>query len=124
MFDSLQKGLQGAFKSISGKGKLTESNMRDGLKLVEQSLLEADVSYSVVKDFMSSVTEQALGEKVLLSLKPSEQLVHIVHTELIKVLGTSEEGLALNKEVNIIMMCGLQGSGLSLIHISEPTRPY
>ena len=114
MFDSLQKGLQGAFKSISGKGKLTESNMRDGLKLVEQSLLEADVSYSVVKDFMSSVTEQALGEKVLLSLKPSEQLVHIVHTELIKVLGTSEEGLSLNKEVNIIMT-------VSYTHLTLPT---
>ena len=111
MFDSLQKGLQGAFKSISGKGKLTEGNMRDGLKLVEQSLLEADVSYSVVKDFMGRVTEQALGEKVLLSLKPSEQLVHIVHTELINVLGTSEEAMYLEKDVNVYMMCGLQGSG-------------
>ena len=83
MFGNLQDGLQSAFKSLRGKGKLSESNMRDGLKLVEQSLLEADVSFDVVRDFMGRVTEQALGEKVLLSLKPSEQLVGVVHQELI-----------------------------------------
>ena len=65
MFGSLQEGLQSAFKSLRGKGKLTERNMRDGLKMVEQSLLDADVSYDVVKAFMERVTEQALGEKVL-----------------------------------------------------------
>ena len=85
--------------------------MRDGLKLVEQSLLEADVSFDVVRDFMGRVTEQALGEKVLLSLKPSEQLVGIVHQELINLLGESVEGIQLNSDVNIIMMCGLQGAG-------------
>jgi signal recognition particle subunit SRP54 len=111
MFDSLQDGLKGAFKSLRGKGKLTEGNMREGLKLVEQSLLEADVSYDVVKEFMHNVTEQALGEKVLLSLNPSDQLVGIVHQELINLLGPVGEGLELNKDVNIIMMCGLQGSG-------------
>ncbi len=111
MFDSLQEGLQSAFKSLRGKGKLTEANMRDGLKLVEQSLLEADVSYDVVKSFMARVTEQAMGEKVLLALRPSEQLVSIVHQELIALLGTPEEGLNLHHDVNIIMMCGLQGSG-------------
>ncbi len=61
MFESLQDGLKAAFKSLRGKGKLTESNMRDGLRLVETSLLEADVSYSVVKDFMGEVTEKAMG---------------------------------------------------------------
>ncbi len=111
MFDSLQNGLKGAFKSLAGQGKLTEANMREGLKLVEQSLLEADVSYSVVKDFMDRVTEQALGEKVLLALKPSEQLIHIVHTELINILGPSDDSLTLQNDVNIFMMCGLQGSG-------------
>ena len=111
MFSSLQEGLQSAFKSLSGKGKLTESNMRDGLKMVEQSLLEADVSYDVVKDFMAKVTQEALGEKVLLSLKPSEQLVGIVHRELIDLLGSESPELSLPHDVNIIMMCGLQGSG-------------
>ena len=100
MFDSLQDGLQSAFKSIRGKGKLTERNMRDGLALVEQSLLEADVSYDTVKSFMHRVSEQALGEKVLLSLKPSEQLVGIVHKELINLLGPVEEGLQLKDGVN------------------------
>lgn len=111
MFDGLQKGLASAFKSIRGQGKLTESNMRSGLQLVEQSLLEADVSYNVVKDFMANVSEQALGEKVLLSLNPDEQLVGIVHKELINILGPVDESLHLNNDVNIIMMCGLQGSG-------------
>jgi signal recognition particle subunit SRP54 len=111
MFDTLQEGLQSAFKSLRGKGQLTEANMRDGLKLVEQSLLEADVSYSVVKDFMARVAEDALGEKVLLALKPHEQLVGIVHRELIRLLGPVDHSLSLSHEVTVIMMCGLQGSG-------------
>lgn len=111
MFENLQDGLRSAFKSLSGKGKLTESNMRDGLKIVEQSLLEADVSYDVVKHFMEQVSEKALGEKVLLSLRPSEQLIGIVHDELVDLLGPVDDSLHLNKDVNVIMMCGLQGSG-------------
>jgi signal recognition particle subunit SRP54 len=112
MFENLQDGLKSAFKSIAGKGKLTESNMRDGLKIVEQSLLEADVSYEVVQRFMERVSTQALGEKVLLSLKPSEQLISIVHQELIDLLGSDEEPLKLNSDrPTILMLCGLQGSG-------------
>lgn len=111
MFQSLQEGLQGAFKSLRGKAKLSEGNMRDGLKLVEQSLLEADVSYSVVNEFMGSVTEKALGQKVLLSLDPSEQVVGIVHDELVELLGPVDSSLHLSKDVNVLMMCGLQGSG-------------
>ena len=111
MFESLQDGLQSAFKSLRGHGKLTEGNMRDGLKIVEQSLLEADVSYSVVQDFMGRVTEQATGEKVLLSLKPQEQLISIVNDELINLLGEPDDALPMKKGVNVFMMCGLQGSG-------------
>ena len=66
MFESLQEGLQSAFKSLRGKGKLTEANMREGLQLVEQAMIEADVSYSVIQEFMGQVTEQAVGQKVLL----------------------------------------------------------
>ena len=98
MFGNLQEGLQSAFKSLRGKGKLTEGNMRDGLKMVEQSLLEADVSFDVVRDFMANVTEQALGEKVLLSLKPGEQLVGIVHNELIRLLGEGSDGIELSSD--------------------------
>lgn len=111
MFESLQDGLRSALKTLQGKGKLTETNMRDGLKLVEQSLLEADVSYAVVKDFMAGVTEKALGEKVLLSLDPTQQLVGIVHDELVSLLGPVDSSLHLSKEVNVLMLCGLQGSG-------------
>jgi len=111
MFDSLQDGLKGAFKSLRGHGKLTEANMREGLKMVENSLLEADVSIDVVRTFMGRVTEQALGEKVLLSLRPGEQVTGIVRQELINLLGPVDDSLRLDKDVNIIMMCGLQGSG-------------
>jgi signal recognition particle subunit SRP54 len=111
MFDSLQTGLKSAFKTIRGKGKLTESNMRDGLKLVEQSLLEADVSIDIVKDVMGRISTAALGEKVMLALDPTEQFVGIVNQELINLLGPVDDELKFNKEVNIIMMCGLQGAG-------------
>lgn len=113
MFEALQDGLSGAFKTLRGQGKLSESNMRDGLKLVEKSLLEADVSFDVVRGFMSNVTEQALGEKVLKALNPSEQIVGIVHQELINLMGPVDHSLHLQGkgEVTVLMMCGLQGSG-------------
>jgi signal recognition particle subunit SRP54 len=111
MFESLQDGLKSAFKSLRGKGKLTEANMRDGLQLVEQSLLEADVSYEVVRDFMQRVTEQALGQKVLGALDPGQQLVGIVHDELVQIMGPVDASLNLKSGTNVLMLCGLQGSG-------------
>ncbi|MCA9213157.1 MAG: signal recognition particle protein [Planctomycetales bacterium] len=112
MFDSLQSGLTSALKSLRGKGKLTESNMRDGLLLVEQSLLEADVSYDAVKHFMGNVTEQALGQRVLNALDPSQQLVGIVHEQLVDIMGPVDTSLHLKSGgLTVIMMCGLQGSG-------------
>ncbi len=113
MFEALQDGLSGAFKNLRGQGKLSESNMRDGLKLVEKSLLEADVSFQVVREFMSRVSEQALGEKVLKSLNPSEQIVGIVHQELINLMGPVDHSMHLlgTSDVTVLMMCGLQGSG-------------
>jgi len=113
MFEALQGGLSGAFKTLRGQGKLTESNMRDGLKLVEKSLLEADVSFAVTRDFMSRVTEQSLGERVMKSLNPSEQVVGIVHQELINLMGPVDHSLHLlgTSDVTVLMLCGLQGSG-------------
>ncbi|MFP6676616.1 MAG: signal recognition particle protein [Pirellulaceae bacterium] len=111
MFESLRDGLQDAFKSLRGKGTLTESNMRDGLKLVEQSLLDADVSYSVVQDFMEKVGAEAVGDRVLRTIDPSQQLIAIVNDALIDILGPVDLSLHLTKDVNIIMLCGLQGSG-------------
>src|SRR6056297_1044360 len=112
MFESLSEGLQSAFKSLRGKGKLTESNMREGLQAVEAALLQADVSYPVIQTFMQHVTERALGKKVLLSLRPHEELVRIVYEELVEILGPVDPSLHLKKDgVTIIMLCGLQGSG-------------
>ncbi|TWT90550.1 Signal recognition particle protein [Pseudobythopirellula maris] len=113
MFESLQDGLGSALKSLRGQGKLSEANMRDGLKLIERSLLEADVSYEVTRTFMSRITEQAVGEAVLKSLKPSEQVVGIVYKELVDLMGPVDHSLHLKgkDEVTVLMMCGLQGSG-------------
>jgi signal recognition particle subunit SRP54 len=111
MFDSLRDNLGSALKTLSGKGKLTESNMREGLDLVQQALLEADVSYSVVKDFIGRVTEAAMGEKVLKSLNPTQQLVSVVHEELCNLMGPVDHSLHLKPGVNVVMLCGLQGSG-------------
>ena len=112
MFESLQEGLQSAFKSLRGKGKLTEANMRDGLQLVEQAMIEADVSYSVIQEFMGQVTERAVGQKVLLSLKPQEELINIVYEQLVNILGPVDISIPLKKDgITILMMCGLQGSG-------------
>ncbi|HTM53495.1 MAG TPA: signal recognition particle protein [Pirellulales bacterium] len=111
MFESLQEGLSSALKTLRGKGKLTESNMREGLALVEKALLEADVSYSVVKEFIARVSEKALGERVLASLDPGQQLIGIVHQELVDLMGPVDHSLHLQAGVTVLMLCGLQGSG-------------
>ncbi len=131
MFDSLSDGLQSAFKSLRGKGKLTEANMRDGLQTVERALLEADVSYPVVQSFMGQVTERALGKRVLLSLRPDQELIRIVNDELVEILGPVDNSLHLKKDgCTIIMLCGLQGSGktttcgkLAQLLIEQEIRP-
>ena len=111
MFESLQDGIQSALKSLRGKGKLSEGNMRDALGLVEKSLLEADVSYEVVQAFMSQVSERAMGQRVLLSLDPSQEVIGIVRDELINILGPVDPSLHLRGELTTVMLCGLQGSG-------------
>jgi signal recognition particle subunit SRP54 len=85
--------------------------MREGLALVEQSLLEADVSYQVARDFVGRVAEKAMGANVLLALNPTQQLVGIIHEELINTLGPVDPAIPLRRDVTILMMCGLQGSG-------------
>jgi len=111
MFESLQENLSSALKTLRGKGKLSESNMREGLALVQKALLEADCSYSVVKDFVAGVSEKALGERVLSSLDPSQQVIGIVHQELVDLMGPVDHSLHLQQGVTVLMLCGLQGSG-------------
>jgi len=105
--------------------------MRDGLDVVRKSMLEADVSFSVAEDFMDHVTEKALGKRVLLSLRPHEELVNIVHEELVSILGPVDPSLHLKKDgPTVIMLCGLQGSGktttcgkLSKMLLEENIKP-
>ena len=89
MFESLSKKLESAFKNIRGQGRLTEANMDEALKEIRLALLEADVNFKVVKKFIEEVKEAAIGEKVLDSIAPGQQIVKIVHDELVKIMGTS-----------------------------------
>lgn len=112
MFESLSKKLESAFKQLRGQGKLTEKNMKDGFQEIRVALLEADVNYKVVKKFIASVQEKALGAKVLESINPTQQLVKIVHDELVALMGGQHEPLRkAQTPPTVIMMVGLQGQG-------------
>jgi len=112
VFETLTERLQEAFKRLSGKGKLREKDLRTGLKEVQRALLEADVSYQVVKDFVGRVQKTALGTDILSGLNPTHQIVKIVHDELVELLGSEEAGIQFSAEPpTTILLCGLQGSG-------------
>lgn len=111
-FEGLSEKLNNVFKRLRSHGKLTENDVREAMREVRLALLEADVSYKVVKDFVSKVTEKAVGEQVLASLTPAQQVIKIVNDELIALMGSDNERLHIaSKPPTIIMMCGLQGSG-------------
>ncbi len=111
-FDSLSERLNKTMRNIAGKGKLTDKNMEDMLKDVRLALLEADVNYRVVKDFLNSVREKARGQDVLNSVEPGEMLVKIVHDEIIALLGEDKADLQFaDQGITAIMMVGLQGTG-------------
>ncbi|QLA20683.1 signal recognition particle protein [Desulfolutivibrio sulfoxidireducens] len=111
MFDSLTDRLEGVFKKIRGHARLTEENVQAALREVRLALLEADVNFKVVKDFVERVRDRAMGQDVLKSLTPGQQVVKIVHDELIELLGGQTTGLDLKARPTAIMMVGLQGSG-------------
>jgi signal recognition particle subunit SRP54 len=112
MFESLQKKLSGVFKNLSGKGKLTEKNIKDAVREVKLALLEADVHYKVVKEFIEKVKEEALGEKVLESLTPDQEFIRIVRDSLIEIMGGNKNNkINISKNPAFIMLTGLQGSG-------------
>ena len=112
MFDSLSDRLESVFKKLRGHGRLDESNIQDGLREVRMALLEADVNFKVVKDFVERVKVRAMGQDVLGSLTPGQQVIKIVHDELIDLLGGESCALNLSgKPPYVIMMAGLQGSG-------------
>ena len=112
MFDNLSKSLTSALTSLRGRGKLSEANMREGLGEVRTALLEADVAYDVVEEFLDRVAADAVGAKVLESLDPAQQLVGIVHRELVNLMGPVDHTIPFRAgEVTVLMLCGLQGSG-------------
>jgi signal recognition particle subunit SRP54 len=111
MFDQLSERLQDVFANFRGGRQLSEENMEDALREVRRALLEADVSLRVIKAFISRVKDRAVGENVLKSVEPGQQLVKIVHDELVILLGGESKGLNLDGEPNIVVLFGLQGSG-------------
>ncbi len=112
-FESLSDKLQNVFKNLRGKGRLSEADVKAALKEVKMALLEADVSFKVVKQFVNSVQERAIGQDVLNSLTPGQMVVKIVHEELISLMGSETKEIELKpaSEITVIMMAGLQGAG-------------
>lgn len=112
IFSSLAEKLQDTFDKLKGKGKLSEKDVKAALKEVKMALLEADVNYKVVKDFISKIEERAVGKEVMDSLTPGQQVIKIVNEEMQELMGGSKEDIAISPEPpTIIMMVGLQGSG-------------
>ncbi len=112
MFDNLSEKLQRVFKNLRGEGKLSAENMESALREIRMALLEADVNFRVVKQLIENIKVKALGEEVLASLSPSQQVIKIVHEELIKILGSHESKLRFaNDPPSVFMIVGLQGSG-------------
>lgn len=111
-FEGLSEKLGNVFKRLKGRGKLNEADVKEAMREVRMALLEADVSYKVVKDFVAKVSERAVGEEVLNSLTPAQQVIKIVNEELIALMGNNNAKINIpSKPPCIIMMCGLQGSG-------------
>ncbi len=112
MLENLSDRFNNVFRSLSGRGRITEANVREAMGEVRTALLEADVHYEVVRDFCESVMEKARGEQVLTSLKPSQQIIKIVHDELVALMGPVDTHIMyVQPGPTVIMMCGLQGSG-------------
>ena len=111
-FEGLTEKLQGALRKMTGKGKLTEQNVKEGMREVRMALLEADVNYAVAKDFIKKVTERCVGQEITSSLTPGQQVLKIVNDEMTALMGGSNAKLTWSSSVpTIYMLCGLQGAG-------------
>ncbi len=111
MFDTLSGKLQNAFKNLRGLGKISESNVSDSLREVRLALLDADVNFKVVRDFIERVKVKSLGAEVLQSIQPGQQIIKIIHDELVDLLGSANAGLNLTQSPSCVLMVGLHGSG-------------
>ena len=111
-FENLSSKLQDVFKKLKGKGKLSEKDVKDALREVKLALLEADVNFKIVKDFIKKITEKAVGEEVLGGLNPGQHVIKIVNDELIELMGSTQSKLTFSpKAPTVYMMAGLQGAG-------------
>ena len=109
MFDDLQKRLSGAFGRFRARGLLTEANIQEGLREVRTALLEADVNYNVVQEFMKRVGERAVGMELIRTVRPEQQIVKIVHDELVELMGPVDSSVRFEKTgPTVLMLCGLQ----------------
>ncbi len=127
MFDTLSDRLQGALSDLRGRGKLDEEAISRAMREIRLALLEADVNFEVVKQFVAQVRERALGQEVLKSLQPGQQVVKVVHDELTALMGSGSSQLAFTgRPPTVILLAGLQGSGKTTIvataRIRSPSR--
>ena len=111
MFDSLSSKLQNAFKNLRGLGKISEANAGDALREVRLALLEADVNFKVARDFIERVKTKSLGQEVIQSIQPGQQIIKIIHDELVELLGSENAGIQLSGNPACVLMVGLHGSG-------------
>src|SRR5256885_1530372 len=111
MFDSLSDKLQTAFRNLRGLGRISEENAGEALREVRLALLEADVNFKVARDFIERVKTKSLGAEVVQSIQPGQQMIKIIHDELVELLGSENAGLNLAKSPSCILMVGLHGSG-------------
>ncbi|MDI9401948.1 MAG: signal recognition particle protein [Limisphaerales bacterium] len=111
MFDALSGKLQQVFKNLRGMGKISDSNVSDALREVRMALLEADVNFKVAREFIEEVRQKAIGQQVIQSIQPGQQVIKIIHDELVKLLGSAHSGLLLDAVPSCILLCGLHGSG-------------
>src|SRR3954452_11515790 len=112
MFEGIQRSLGDALKKLRGKGRITEANIREGIDEVRKALLDADVNFNVVQAFVERVTQRSLGQAVLRTIDPSEQIVKIVYDELVALMGPVDSRIRFAKDrPTVLMLCGLQGQG-------------
>jgi signal recognition particle subunit SRP54 len=111
MFDSLSGKLQTAFRNLRGLGKISEANVTDALRDVRMALLEADVNFKVARDFIERVKAKSIGVEVIQSIQPGQQIVKVIHDELVDLLGAENAALELSGNPSCVLMVGLHGSG-------------
>src|SRR5437667_8795078 len=111
MFDTLTSKLQNAFRNLRGLGKISEANVSESLREVRMALLDADVNFKVARDFVERVKAKSLGQEVIQSIQPGQQIIKIIHDELVELLGSANAGLQLSGNPSCVLMVGLHGSG-------------